>query len=125
MSQTLVVPAEWPLLEPFATVLINVVVPEATRGRWFEARQTPAAVVLRQISRRIESDMERTCDYRFHPAIYLHSLMVCVDFLYETALKLQDPLESESQTAVLDETYALLRHLVIHHGLYEMYMRLV
>jgi hypothetical protein len=121
----LTAPAERPLLEPFATVLIDVIVPEATRNRWSEALQTPAEEDLIRISRRIDDEMARNCSYHFHPAIHLHALMVCVYLFYEAASNLEDPEQSEIQTAILDEAYALLRYLVVHHGLYDMYMRLV
>jgi len=117
-------PLELPLIEPFATVLIMTVVPEAIRGSWFESGERPPKEDLERISRRIETQLAPQFGHPVHPAIWVHALFVCVHFFYRSATAIEDPEEAERQTSALDAAHALVYGLKHHHNLYELYLRM-
>ena len=121
---SLVDPAERSTLEPFATVLVDEILPQAGRGRWFIADQAPSLTELQEITRRIEQLIESKIGHPLHPAIYIHALLVCVHFFYLAAQKLESTEDEERQTSALDTAYSLLQSLKMHHDLYDTYLRL-
>ena len=116
-------PPERPRLEPFATIFLDVMVPEAVNGNWFEDRTTPPQEDLARISRRIEEHLEPHFGHKVHPAIWIHALLVCCHYFYVLADAREDPGEADRHTSALDAAFSLTQNLKLHHDLYDLYLR--
>ena len=112
-------PPERPLLEPFATAYIQVIVPEAVAGGWFKAMAEVPHSDLERITRRIESVIKQLLGHSVHPAVYVHALLVCGHFFYTAAQVLETP---EELTTQADGAYSLVQHLILYHKLYDLYL---
>jgi hypothetical protein len=108
-------PPERNALEPFASVFLDIVVSEAHQADDWSADQ------LAELSRRIESRLETALNRPLHPAIWIHALLVCLHYYFQA---LPYSKRNESLIDRLDASYAVLMRLKMHHGLYEVYLRL-
>jgi hypothetical protein len=118
-APSLLVPSERPQLEPFATVFSQVIVPEAVAGGWFRDRRDVPLADLERITRRIESLNEQLLGHALHPAIYVHALLVCGHFFYQTTATAE---VAEDLTTDFDSAFSLVQSLVLHHDLYDLYL---
>ena len=117
-------PPERPELEPFASAFVQIIVPEAVTGGWFEAHQKPPDATLAKISRRLDVFFEQRIRNRIHPALYVHALLVCSSFFSTATDALEDFTEQDHQSSILDAAFSLVQHLLLHHDLYGLYVRL-
>jgi hypothetical protein len=118
------VPPERKRLEPFATIFLEVVIPEAARNGWLDSGATPPTKELQNISRRIESQLKIHGNQQLHPAIWVHALLVCVHFFYQSASTAEHLEDQECQAEGIDAACSLLQHLKLHHDLYDLYLRI-
>jgi len=116
-------PPERPHLEPYATIYLEVIVPEAAGGGWFASGQQVPEADLDRISRRVETINERMLGHAVHPAIYIHALLVCGHFFYQAAVAAEEiePRE-DGPTAAADAAFSLVQSLKLHHNLYDLYL---
>jgi hypothetical protein len=118
-------PPERPQLEPYATVYLEVIAPEAAVGDWFASGQQAPEEDLKRISRRIEAVNERLFGHAVHPAIYIHALLVCGHFFYQAAVAAEDSASWEDgPTARADAAFSLVHSLKLHHNVYDLYLLL-
>jgi hypothetical protein len=117
-------PHECPQLEPFATIFVTIVVPEAIEGGWFEAGENPLGADRQRISRRIETQIATHVGHPLHPAIWVHALLVCAHLFYEPPSAIEDAEEKERQMSAIDAAFSLMENLKLHHDLYELYLRI-
>jgi hypothetical protein len=116
-------PAERSRLEPFASTLLEVVVPASHRGNWLETGTEASAEDLAKITRRIEARIRKRMGGTVHPAIWVHALLVCVHYYCQAASTAENIAETNDLTADLDGAFSLLQRMKNYHGLYEMYLR--
>lgn len=110
-------------LEPFATVFVEIIVPESASGKWFQSMQPPSNEKLKQISDRIEVSITDALGRTLHPAIYLHALLVCGHFARQAAEN-ADLSEQEDELPFAEEAFALIQHLVVYQNLSSLYLLL-
>lgn len=120
----LCVPPERDRLEPFATIFVEVVIPEALRSGWLDSGARPPRKELQKISRRIESRLKLHWNRQLHPAIWVHALLVCVHFFYQAESTAEHCVDEERHTEAIDSACSLLQHLKLHHDLYDLYLRI-
>ena len=118
---TLPDPRERPELEPFATVFLEVVAPEAIHGNWFDAMQNVPEEDLNRISRRIEEELMKLIARTLPPAIYVHALLVCGYYFCKAAAS-ADLSGGDDPLPVAEAGFSLAKSLVLHHGLYDLYL---
>lgn len=111
-------PPERPDLEPFASIFTEVITPAAVTGGWFAAQQQVPTEDLERISRRIEALITNSLGHRVHAAIYIHALLVCGHFFYQSASATED----DHLTAAADAAFSLVQSLKLHHDLYDLYL---
>lgn len=117
-------PPESPRLEPFASIFLEVLIPAAAEGGWFEAGETPPGTELERISRRIMAQMEIHIGHAVHPAIWVHALLVCAHYYYWPAADIEDLEEQDLRTSAIDAAFSLIQNLKLYHDLYDLYLRI-
>lgn len=114
---------EWERLQPFADILETIVLPASAR-----LDATPAQPLtqsqLEDISDQIQAALLQRIGSRLHPAVWVHALKVCC-YYYGLAPYLSDAVAQDDCGIQIDSAYSLLRHLEVHHGLYDVYITLV
>lgn len=116
-------PPERPGLEPFATIFLDVIVPAATHGGWFDAMRDVPKKKLERTSRRIEEEITRSLGRTLPPAIYVHALLVCGYFFCKAA-EAADLSTYEDPLPAAEAGFSFVKSLVLHHGLYDLYLGL-
>lgn len=114
-------PHERPGLEPFATIFLEIVVPAARLGGWFEAIENIPEEELNRISRRIEQELTKALGRALTPAIYVHALLVC-GCLFCKAAESADLSVDDDPFPSAEAGFSLVKSLVLHHGLYDLYL---
>ncbi|MBV9156107.1 MAG: hypothetical protein JO097_07575 [Acidobacteriaceae bacterium] len=115
-------PSQRPELEPFATIYAEVIVPEATLGRWFEEQRVVPPAELDRITRRIETLNQRLFGHSVHPAVYVYPLLVCCHFFFQSTAADVDL--DERRLEIADAAFSLTQNLLHHHRLNDLYLLL-
>lgn len=111
-------------LEPFASILVTIVVPEALGGGWFGAKTRPSDHELRKISMRIEAELQQRLGHELDPAIWVHALLVCVHFAHQVVGSIGADTDRQGGDGDLDAAYSLVERLKLFHHLYDLYLRI-